>query len=202
MRSRSERRATFVPLWAAASGGQRWPAESNGWVLSRPNTREASLGHHPSHLFCQDDPSGDLVASVLLLAMSRSGRTAEVLSELAVTIRDRASMRLRVDAERAGQHGEARFVVGFGAVVITAVIVFGQNTTFLDAYDSAAGQLVAGRRRPAAAYPAPARAAEVTIVGPRLPAGDRRGAGRGHGALHQHPHVGAHGDRGYADGGR
>ena len=43
-----------------------------------------------------DDPSGDLVASVLLLAMSRSGRTAEVLSELAVTIRDRASMRLRV----------------------------------------------------------------------------------------------------------
>ena len=84
------------------------------------------------------DPSGDLVASVLLLAMSRSGRTAEVLSELAVTIRDRASMRLRVDAERAGQRGEARFVVGFGAVVITAVIVFGQRTTFLDAYDSAA----------------------------------------------------------------
>ena len=61
--------------------------------------------------------------------------------------------------------GEARFVVGFGAVVITAVIVFGQNTTFLDAYDSAAGQLVVGRRRPAAAYPAPAPAAEVTIVG-------------------------------------
>jgi len=61
--------------------------------------------------------------------------------------------------------GEARFVVGFGAVVITAVIVFGQNTTFLDAYDSAAGQLVVGRRRPAAAYPAPAAAAEVTIVG-------------------------------------
>ena len=83
------------------------------------------------------DPSGDLVASVLLLAMSRSCRTADVLSELAVTIRDRASMRLPVDAERAGQRGEARFVVGFGAVVITAVIVFGQSTTFLDAYDSA-----------------------------------------------------------------
>jgi plastocyanin len=106
-----------------------------------------------------------LVAPVLLLAMSRSGRTAEVLSELAVTIRDRASMRLRVDAERARQRSEARFVVGFGAVVITDVIVFGQNTTFLDAYDSAAGQLVVGRRRPAAAYPAPAPAAEVTIEG-------------------------------------
>jgi Flp pilus assembly protein TadB len=88
-----------------------------------------------------DDPSGDLVASVLLLAMSRSGRTAELLSELAVTIRDRASMRLRVEADRSGQRSEARFVVGFGAVVITAVIVFGQNTAFLDAYDSATGQL-------------------------------------------------------------
>src|SRR5262245_32609737 len=96
--------------------------------------------------------------------MSRSGRTAEILSELAVTIWDRASMRLRVDAERAGQRGEARFVIGFGAVVITPVIVFGQHTTFLDAYDSAAGQLVVGRRRPAAAYPAPAPAGEVTIV--------------------------------------
>ena len=55
-----------------------------------------------------DDPSGDLVASVLLLAMSRSGKTAELLSELAVTIRERASMRLRVEAERSGQRGEAQ----------------------------------------------------------------------------------------------
>ena len=49
-----------------------------------------------------DDPSGDLVASVLLLAMSRSSRTSEMLSELAGTIRERAAMRLRVEAERAG----------------------------------------------------------------------------------------------------
>ena len=62
-----------------------------------------------------DDPSGDLVASVLLLAMSRSGRTAELLSELAVTIRERASMRLRVEAERSGQRSEARFVIGLRA---------------------------------------------------------------------------------------
>ncbi len=37
-------RATFVPLWAAASGGQRWPAEADGWPLSRANTRHAWLG--------------------------------------------------------------------------------------------------------------------------------------------------------------
>jgi Flp pilus assembly protein TadB len=87
-----------------------------------------------------DDPSGDLVASVLLLAMSRSGRTAELLSELATTIRERAAMRLRVEAERAGQRGEARFVIGFAAAVVAAVLVFGRGTTFLGAYDTATGQ--------------------------------------------------------------
>jgi tight adherence protein B len=89
-----------------------------------------------------DDPSGDLVASVLLLAMSRSGRTAELLSELAVTIRERASMRLRVEAERSGQRAEARLVIGLGAVVIGGVLIFGRGSSFLDAYDSATGQLV------------------------------------------------------------
>jgi tight adherence protein B len=89
-----------------------------------------------------DDPSGDLVASVLLLAMSRSSRTSELLSELAGTIRDRAAMRLRVEADRSGQRSEARFIVGFSAVVITGVLIFGRESEFLDAYDDASGQLV------------------------------------------------------------
>jgi Flp pilus assembly protein TadB len=89
-----------------------------------------------------DDPSGDLVASVLLLAMSRSGRTADLLSELASTIRERAAMRVRVVAERSGQRSEARFVVIMGSAAIVAIVVFGQNTAFLDAYDSVTGQLV------------------------------------------------------------
>ena len=89
-----------------------------------------------------DDPSGDLIASVLLLAMSRSSRTSELLSELALTIRDRAAMRLRVEADRSGQRSEARFIVGFSAVVIGGVIVFGRNSEFLNAYDDSTGQLV------------------------------------------------------------
>jgi Flp pilus assembly protein TadB len=89
-----------------------------------------------------DDPSGDLVASVLLLAMSHSGRTAELLSELATTTRERASMRLRVEADRAGQRSEARFVLGFGILVIVGVVVFGRGSSFLDAYSSAGGQVV------------------------------------------------------------
>jgi Flp pilus assembly protein TadB len=89
-----------------------------------------------------DDPSGDLVASVLLLAMSRSSRTSELLSELAGTIRDRAAMRLRVEADRSGQRSEARFIVAFSAVAIIGVLVFGRESEFLDAYDDASGQLV------------------------------------------------------------
>jgi len=91
-----------------------------------------------------NDPSGDLIASVLLLAMSRSSRTSELLSELALTIRDRAAMRLRVEAERTGHRSEARFIIGFSAIVIVAVLIFGRESDFLDAYDDASGQLVFG----------------------------------------------------------
>jgi tight adherence protein B len=89
-----------------------------------------------------DDPSGDLIASVLLLAMSHSGRTSELLTELASTIRERAAMRLRVEAERSGQRAEARFVIGFSLVVMIAIALFGRDSQFLDAYDSSIGQLV------------------------------------------------------------
>jgi Flp pilus assembly protein TadB len=89
-----------------------------------------------------DDPSGDLVASVILLATTHSGRTAELLSELAATIRERSTMRLRVEADRAGQRSEAKFVLGFGLAVIVGVLVFGRGTTFLDAYDTPSGQVV------------------------------------------------------------
>jgi len=89
-----------------------------------------------------DDPSGDLIASVLLLAMSRSSRTSELLSELALTIRERAAMRLRVEADRSGQRSEARFIVGFSGAVILGVLIFGRDSDFLDAYDDSTGQLM------------------------------------------------------------
>lgn len=91
-----------------------------------------------------DDPSGDLIASVLNLAMTRSSRTSELLSELSQTIRDRAAMRLRVEADRTGQRSEARFILGFSAAVVLGVIVFGRDSDFLDAYDDSTGQLVFG----------------------------------------------------------
>lgn len=104
---------------------------------------------HPSSAIRQfatevDDPSGDLIASVLLLATTRSSRTSELLSELSLTIRDRAAMRLRVEADRTGQRSEARFIVAFSIVVIVAILLFGRDSDFLDAYDDASGQFVFG----------------------------------------------------------
>lgn len=87
------------------------------------------------------DASGDLVASVLGHAMSTSGRTAELLSELAETIKERANMRLRVEADRSGQRSEGRMVIAFASVVIGAIGLFGRNTQFISAYDNAAGQI-------------------------------------------------------------
>ena len=110
--------------------------------LSTRLAREAPQRAIPEFSAEVDDPSGDLIGSVLLLAMSHSGRTSELLSELAATIRERATMRLRVEAERAGQRGEARFVLGFGIAVIVGVVIFGRGTSFLAAYDTPTGQLV------------------------------------------------------------
>jgi tight adherence protein B len=87
------------------------------------------------------DPSGDLVASVLGHAMSTSGKTAELLSELAATITERANMRLRVEADRSGQRSEGRIVIATASIVMGAIVLFGRNTTFLRAYDGSTGQL-------------------------------------------------------------
>ena len=89
-----------------------------------------------------DDPSGDLIASVLVLALSHSGKTSDLLGELAATIRERAAMRLRVEAERAGQRAEGRFVIGFSVIVMLGITLFGRDSRFLDAYDATLGQLV------------------------------------------------------------
>lgn len=106
--------------------------------LSRQSAGEA-VGRFADEM---DDPSADLVGIVLLEATRRSSRTAEMLSELAVTIRDRASMRLRVEAERAGSRSEARVVIGFSAAVMIGVVIFGRDSEFLRAYDDATGQAV------------------------------------------------------------
>jgi hypothetical protein len=47
-----------------------------------------------------------------------------------------------VEADRAGQRSEARFIIAFSAVFIGGVAIFGRCSEFLDAYDTMTGQLV------------------------------------------------------------
>jgi tight adherence protein B len=89
-----------------------------------------------------DDPDADLVVSVLTLALSRSGRTAELLSELADTTRQRVAMRRRIDTERAGDRSEARAVGLISLVAIVGVMILGRGGRFGTAYRTASGQLV------------------------------------------------------------
>ena len=88
-----------------------------------------------------DDPTADLIVAILALAIERSGRAAsELLSELAITARERVEMRLRVDAERASTRAEARWVAGSSAFMMIALMVFGHH--WLKPYSTATGQVV------------------------------------------------------------
>jgi tight adherence protein B len=88
-----------------------------------------------------DDPTGDLVASVLILAATRAARDVEtLLTTLAELARERSSMRLRVDAKRAAARFEARALVVCSVGFLVGLAVFARS--FLAPYDTAAGQAV------------------------------------------------------------
>ena len=72
--ARSRRRRGRAPS-RSARRSNAWPTRLLAPEPGRPRSAQFAAE--------VDDPSGDLVASVLLLAMSRSSRTSELLSELA-----------------------------------------------------------------------------------------------------------------------
>ena len=89
-----------------------------------------------------DDPDADLVTSVLILATTRTGRTAELLSELAAMARDRANMRTRIATAQSGDRTEANVVLAVSVVAVLATVVLGRGSRFLAAYDTTQGQAV------------------------------------------------------------
>ncbi len=89
------------------------------------------------------DPTADLVVVALTLASQRRARRlGELLGTLAQATRDRATMRLRVEASRARLRTSVRVIVGTTLAVMAALIVL--NRGYLNPYDSALGQLVLG----------------------------------------------------------
>lgn len=117
----------------------------------RPAVRRlsAALGHQdPDTAFRRfadelDDPLGDLVAAGLLIAVQRGARTVAVLTSLAEQARVAADRRRIVEAERAPIQREVLLLsLIMGALVLT-LLVFGRSS-YLDAYDTNAGQLFLG----------------------------------------------------------
>jgi tight adherence protein B len=89
-----------------------------------------------------DDADGDLVTSVLILATTRTGRTAELLSELATMARDRANMRTRILTAQSGDRTEANVVLTVSVIAVVGLVVFARGSRFLAVYNTTQGQAV------------------------------------------------------------
>ncbi|MEM7339424.1 MAG: type II secretion system F family protein [Actinomycetota bacterium] len=115
----------------------------------RPMVSELALGlrrGHPSDELRRfaarvDDPVADQIVVALILAGERRGQNlTELLSDVARSARDEATMRIRTETARAQTYSDTR-VVSFVVVGVFAfMLVF--NRTYLAAFDSLVGQAV------------------------------------------------------------
>ena len=88
-----------------------------------------------------DHPSSDLVVAALTIAARmEAADLGSLLSRLAVSIRDDATMRVKVEVGRQRLRTSAKIILGsVGATVVMLLVL---NRSYLDAYDSMVGQLM------------------------------------------------------------
>ena len=87
------------------------------------------------------DPTGDLVASALILgARGEAQQLGELLSALGESARDDASMRLEVHAARASTQTSVRVVAGITIAMVTGLLLL--NRSYLQPYHGVGGQTV------------------------------------------------------------
>lgn len=87
-----------------------------------------------------DHPLGDMVVTSLLLASERQGRLGDLLSEVARSARQTATMRLRVEAARARTYVTTRLIVGITVLIATWLLVFRRE--YLAPFDTGGGQVM------------------------------------------------------------
>ncbi|GAB3000998.1 MULTISPECIES: type II secretion system F family protein [Amycolatopsis] len=88
-----------------------------------------------------DDPTADLVLAALVLAAEHQARQlGDLLGSLATTARGQAAMRMRVETGRARTRTSVRVIVATTLAFAAGVVVF--NRAYLDAYNTATGQIV------------------------------------------------------------
>ena len=89
------------------------------------------------------DPTGDLVASALILgAQGEAQQLGELLSALAESARDDAAMRLGVHAARASTQTSVRVVAGITIAMVVGLLLL--NRPYLEPYQGVTGQAVLG----------------------------------------------------------
>jgi tight adherence protein B len=86
-------------------------------------------------------PSSDLVVAALTIAARmEAADLGSLLSRLAVSIRDDATMRIKVEVGRQRLRTSAKIILG--SVAATIIMLSLLNRSYLDAYDTPLGQLV------------------------------------------------------------
>jgi Flp pilus assembly protein TadB len=115
----------------------------------RPQVRAlaARLGRHPEQVVLRqfadelDDPTADLVAAGLLVALTRGGRAEAVLSALASQARQQADRRKLLEAERAPARREVWWVTALMTLQVIAGLLLARSS-YLAPYRTATGQLM------------------------------------------------------------
>lgn len=110
-------------------------------LVERISTRRERL--RPALEQFADDlshPLGDMVVTSLLLAAERQGRLGDLLSEVARSARQTATMRLRVEAARARTYVTTRLIVGITVLISTWLLVFRRE--YLEPFDTTNGQVM------------------------------------------------------------
>ncbi len=153
--------------------------------IIRPHIRRLAAGlsrQDPDVVFRRfaddlDDPLADLVAAGLAIAIRRGARTVPVLTALAEQTRQQVDRRRLIEAERAPTRREVQALTLIMGTLVVLLLVFGRSQ-YLDAYDTAGGQLFLGvaltgyaalivRVQKLAAFPRPSRFLTAAHFGTR-----------------------------------
>jgi hypothetical protein len=88
-----------------------------------------------------DDPTADLIAAGLLVALTKGGRAERVLSSLAAQARHQAERRKLLEAEREPARREVWWVTGLMTTQLVGGIVFARSS-YLAPYRTLTGQII------------------------------------------------------------
>ena len=115
----------------------------------RPQVRALAsrLGRQPEQVVLRqfaddlDDPTADLIAAGLLVALTKGGRAERVLSSLAQQARHQAERRKLLEAEREPARREVWWVTGLMTAQLIGGLVFARSS-YLAPYRTLGGQVV------------------------------------------------------------